>query len=89
MEEFVTQLALQNTDLFFEKDGKFKTIKNDKDFEKGNYTVNGKVITFEYIDGEKKDIEDMELLSISDSTLQLRNASNMVIDYKKLINKIK
>ena len=84
MANFVDQLTLQTVDLYFKEDGTFKTIKDSADFEKGTFEIKSKILTLEYKDGEKVELEDYEIITLNDSVMKLRNAKDLVIDYKKI-----
>ncbi len=81
MSNFVDQINLQLIDLNFKEDGTFETIKQKEIFEKGKFQINNKILTLDY--GKVDEIEDFEILAITDSSLKLRNAKNLIIDYKK------
>ena len=84
MASFVDQLVLQTIDFNFKNDDTFETIKRKEVDEKGKFQIKGKKLTLEYSTGKEVEYDDFEILAITDTTMQLRNAGNMIIAYKKI-----
>lgn len=84
MANFVERLSLQTMDFKFKDNGTFETIRKKEIEEKGKFEINNKILTLDY--GKEGEIDDYEIMSITDTTMQLRNAKNMIIDYKKIKN---